>query len=235
MANETLSLVLIVVGTVALLSLMTGTPCYSGESYHKHSSTCGCPSGMKGGWGDTPGFSSGVKPQYRKDGLITGRDSMITGRDSMITGRDSMITGRDSMITGRDSMITGRDSMITGRDNFNDKRRGRKDKSRNSNCPYADDGDIPAEYARVNYQDAIKGMALEADVQSSHSTWIDNITHTTTSASKDSVRDDPNDINPWVGLRRPKYKTRSQPLAESRVIPSDIPCNMSDHSGSYCI
>ena len=102
-------------------------------------------------------------------------------------------------------------------------------------CTYKDDGDIPVSLASQNYQDAIKDMSLERDIQESHTNWIGAVDHRTTTASKETVRDDPNDINPWVGPRRPKYKTCAQPLAEARTIASDIPCEMIDNSSSYQI
>lgn len=106
---------------------------------------------------------------------------------------------------------------------------------RNRNCPYKDDGDISTAEASQNYQQAIQGMSLEADVADSHHKWISELTHRTTTASKETIRDDPNDVNPWMGLRRPKYKTRAQPLAEARTIASDVPCEMLDNSGGYII
>jgi hypothetical protein len=102
---------------------------------------------------------------------------------------------------------------------------------------YLETTDLATKCALVanDYQDAMKCMSLEPDVSNSHSTWISNIQGKTTTASKDTVRDGAIDINPWIGLRRPKYKTRAQPLAESRTIPSEIPSEMLDNSGSYTI
>jgi len=194
--NEQLS-VLLIVGTLALIFVMTGSPCFSGERYHRHSSTCGCPQALLG-------VKDGLKG-VRNDGLLGIRDGLKGVRDGLLGVKDG----------------------LKGVDDF----RG----GRNRNCPYVDDGDIPAEYAAMNYQEAIQSMSLEPDIQRSHSKWIGAIDHRTTTASKETVRDDPNDINPWVGLRRPKYKTRAQPLAEARTIASDVPCDMLDHSGSYSI
>ena len=102
---------------------------------------------------------------------------------------------------------------------------------------YLNTTDLSTKCALVanNYQDAMKCMSLEPDVGNSHQNWIGNIQGKTTTASKETIRDDPNDINPWVGLRRPKYQTRAQPLAEARTIASEIPNEMLDHSGSYSI
>jgi hypothetical protein len=111
------------------------------------------------------------------------------------------------------------------------------DDSDGSPAQYLETTDLTTKCALVanDYQDAMKCMSLEPDVANSHHTWISNIQGKTTTASKDTVRDGAIDINPWVGLRRPKYKTRAQPLAESRTIPSEIPSEMLDHSGSYNI
>jgi hypothetical protein len=111
------------------------------------------------------------------------------------------------------------------------------DDSDSSPTKYLNTTDLTTKCALVssNYQDAMKCMSLEPDVGNSHNAWISNIQGKTTTASKETVRDDPNDVNPWVGLRRPKYKTRAQPLAEARTIASDIPNEMLDHSGSYDI
>ena len=106
-----------------------------------------------------------------------------------------------------------------------------------SSSKYLNTEDIAAKCAAItsNYQDAMKCMSLEPAVSSSHQAWIGNIQGKTSTASKESVRDDPNDVNPWMGLRRPKYKTRAQPLAEARTIASDVPNEMLDYSGSYTL
>lgn len=110
--------------------------------------------------------------------------------------------------------------------------------SRNTmNCPYAYDGDIPARLANENYSKAIQDMSLEPDVQRSHDEWLNGLAHRTTTASTDTVRDDTNNINPVWGLtgimrQNIQYRTRAQPLAGSRVIPTDIPCDMGGPIGS---
>ena len=111
------------------------------------------------------------------------------------------------------------------------------DDAEGSPTKYLETSDLTTKCALVasNYQDAMKCMSLEPDVGNSHEAWISNIQGKTTTASKDTIRDDPNDINPWVGLRRPKYKTRAQPLAQARTIASDVPGEMLDNSGSYDI
>jgi hypothetical protein len=193
--------VLLIVGTLALIYVMSGSPCFSGEKSHSNTSACDHhPS-------STDVLNDGMKG-VRNDGMKGVRNDGMKG-------------------VRNDGMKGVRNDGMKGVDNF----RGGSSKY----CPYVDDGDIPVEYASMNYQQAIQSMSLEEDIQNSHSKWIGAIEHRTTSASKESVRDDPNDINPWVGLRRPNYKTKAQPLAEARTIASDIPCEMLDNSGSYTI
>jgi hypothetical protein len=60
----------------------------------------------------------------------------------------------------------------------------------------------------IDYETTLKDMALEGEVKSSHGEYVKKRNKVTSTASKLSVRSDPNDINPWVGLRRPRYRTK---------------------------
>lgn len=79
----------------------------------------------------------------------------------------------------------------------------------------------------VPYSELIQNMALEKSVSESHKRFITDAPHRTTVSSSDTERDDPNDINPWIGLRRPKYYDNvasNQPA--SRVVSSESPLQM---------
>ena len=99
-----------------------------------------------------------------------------------------------------------------------------------SELPYGSDK-RSAQLAGSDYSQAIKNMALEDDVQASHSEWLGEFSHRTTTASKETVRDDPNDVVTPMGLaavmlRNSSYNTFSQPQQGSRTIPSDVPSQM---------
>lgn len=74
-------------------------------------------------------------------------------------------------------------------------------------------GDVPF----VDYSQATQHMALEPEVFSSHDDYSWDVGVANRGASRMVVRDDPSDVNPWVGLRRPSYDvfvgedSRSQP------------------------
>ena len=56
-----------------------------------------------------------------------------------------------------------------------------------------------------NYNDLIKHESLDPAVFKSHDSYAMELGDVTRGASALSVRSDPNDIVPWVGLRRPNY------------------------------
>lgn len=182
MAGETLSLVLIIVGTVALIIMLS---CLGGgERYHRHSYSCGCP-GMRS-YFSNPQQSGGTDLKY---------EEFSRGRGS------------------------GKSSSDLSYEGFS------------NSCPYATDSNIPVSLAGMDYGNAIKRMALESDVEASHAEWLGEFAHRTTTASKETVRDDPNNVVTPMGLaammrQNTQYRTRAQPLAESRTIPTDIPCDM---------
>lgn len=58
------------------------------------------------------------------------------------------------------------------------------------------------------YQDwsaAAQYMALDPEVYDSHNTFASHIGIANRGASTQTLRSDPNDVNQWVGLRRPRY------------------------------
>lgn len=171
MGSETLSLVLIVVGTMTLILIMSSS--CSGETYRRNSPMCRCGC----------------------------RDTFVKTNQTQRDGPGTYLQA------------------IT-HDGFSSRQ-----------CPYADDGAQPTSIANMDYGNAIKKMGLEDEVQKSHDEWLGEFSHRTTTASKETIRDDPNNVVTPIGLaammrQGTQYRTRAQPLAESRTIPSDIPCEM---------
>ena len=76
-------------------------------------------------------------------------------------------------------------------------------------------------------------MAIEPEVYESHARYSRDMGRSTSGASMLPVRDDPNDVVPWVGLRKPKYQDAySQPGARQEH--SEIPDQMRN-STYYCV
>jgi hypothetical protein len=99
-----------------------------------------------------------------------------------------------------------------------------------ASLPYGSDK-RSAELAGSDYNQTIKNMSLEDDVQASHAEWLGEFSHRTTTASKETVRDDPNDVVTPIGLaammmRNCQYNSYAQPQEGSRTIPSDVPTQM---------
>jgi len=77
------------------------------------------------------------------------------------------------------------------------------------------------------YGELIQKTGLPRSVAESHKEFTTDNPHSTTVSSRDTERDDPNDVNPWVGLRRPQYQVpiaNTQP--DSRVVSSETPSQM---------
>jgi hypothetical protein len=84
-----------------------------------------------------------------------------------------------------------------------------------------------------DYNSVAQYMSIEPEVYESHSRYSEDMGRSTSGASMMPVRDDPNDVVPWVGLRKPKYQDAySNPGA--RQEPSDIPDQMRSNS-FYCV
>jgi hypothetical protein len=56
-----------------------------------------------------------------------------------------------------------------------------------------------------DYADVTKYQSLDPEVFESHDNYADQIGVSNNGASNLAVRSDPNDVVPWVGLRRPDY------------------------------
>ena len=88
------------------------------------------------------------------------------------------------------------------------------------------EGDPGMVNKKSNYQESLPYMALENDVFKSQKTWLYELPHSTTVSSKDTVRDDRNDINPQVGLRRSNYQSSAQSHESNRTVHSEYPYQM---------
>lgn len=70
--------------------------------------------------------------------------------------------------------------------------------------------------ARLNELSSLRGyddygqvaqyMSVEPEVYESHARYSSDMNRSTSGPSYMSERDDPNDVVPWVGLRKPKYQ-----------------------------
>lgn len=57
-----------------------------------------------------------------------------------------------------------------------------------------------------DYSQVAQYMSVEPEVYESHSRYSSDMNRSTSGPSYMSERDDPNDVVPWVGLRKPKYQ-----------------------------
>jgi hypothetical protein len=57
-----------------------------------------------------------------------------------------------------------------------------------------------------DYNSVAAFMSVEPSVYESHARYSDDMGRSTSGASMLPVRDDPNDVVPWMGLRKPKYQ-----------------------------
>lgn len=86
-----------------------------------------------------------------------------------------------------------------------------------------------------NYNDFVALNSLESTVYKSHDNFVKDVQNRVTGASAMSIRADDNDVNPWVGLRRPNYYDVT-PDINARVVPSEFPHQMSKHTrGQGCL
>jgi len=89
------------------------------------------------------------------------------------------------------------------------------------------DSDRPMVEKDETYGQYVEQEALDPSVFESQRRYTTDSPHRTTVSSSDTVRDDPNDVNPWVGLRRPVYNS---PFArnhdQSRIVSSEEPDQM---------
>jgi hypothetical protein len=84
-----------------------------------------------------------------------------------------------------------------------------------------------------DYNAVVQYMAVEPEVYESHARYSQDMGRSTSGASMLPVRDDPNDVVPWVGLRKPKYHdVYANPNARQEH--SEIPDQMRGNS-FYCV
>jgi hypothetical protein len=89
---------------------------------------------------------------------------------------------------------------------------------------------LPETATALPYNELIQKKALEPSVKESHQRFISEAPHRTTTSSMDTERDDPNDVNPWVGLKRPKYYDPiANTQAASRIVSSETPDQMPNY------
>ncbi len=78
-----------------------------------------------------------------------------------------------------------------------------------------------------DYNAMMQFASLEPEVFASQNAYTKEMTNSTSGASAQSVRDDPNDINPWVGIRG-AVRDYSSVYSDStsRVVSSETPDQM---------
>jgi hypothetical protein len=80
-----------------------------------------------------------------------------------------------------------------------------------------------------DYESAVIKTALEADIVSNHMKFAKDRSSFESGGGIPSVRDDPNDINPWIGIiGKPSYRKSNGTSAEIsseplKSIPSEFP------------
>ena len=84
-----------------------------------------------------------------------------------------------------------------------------------------------------DYNSVAQYMSIEPEVYDSQAKYTRDMGRSTSGASMLPVRDDPNDVVPWVGLRKPKYRDVYSSDG-ARQDHSDIPDQMRVNS-FYCI
>jgi hypothetical protein len=94
-------------------------------------------------------------------------------------------------------------------------------------------GDLADLSSYEDYNAVAQYMSVEPEVFESHSRYSRDMGRSTSGASTMSVRDDPNDVVPWVGLRRVDYRSvyaGNNVRQEHSEIPDQMP-----QRGSYCL
>ena len=84
-----------------------------------------------------------------------------------------------------------------------------------------------------DYNSVAQYMSIEPEVYDSQAKYTKDMGRSTSGASMLPVRDDPNDVVPWVGLRKPKYRDVYSSEG-ARQDHSEIPDQMRVNS-FYCI
>lgn len=86
-------------------------------------------------------------------------------------------------------------------------------------------GDLQNMTGYEDYNEVAQYTSLEPEVFSSQEEYSREINRSTSGASAMSVRDDPNDVNPWIGLRKIDYHS-VYPNIDARVDSSESPDQM---------
>lgn len=94
--------------------------------------------------------------------------------------------------------------------------------NKQANNRYADLANL-AEYSDFN--SVAQYMSVEPEVYESHARYSTDMGSSTSGPSMLPERDDPNDVVPWVGLRRPKYQD-AYAAPDARQEHSEIPDQM---------
>ena len=84
-----------------------------------------------------------------------------------------------------------------------------------------------------DYNQVVQYMSVDPEVYDSHDLYASDMNRSTSGPSMLSERDDPNDVVPWVGLRRPKYRD-VYASDTARQEHSEKPEQMRENT-SYCI
>ena len=84
-----------------------------------------------------------------------------------------------------------------------------------------------------DYNSVVQYMSIEPEVFDSQAKYSRDMGRSTSGASMLPVRDDPNDVVPWIGLRKPKYQDVYS-SSGARQDHSEIPDQMRTNS-FYCI
>jgi hypothetical protein len=98
------------------------------------------------------------------------------------------------------------------------------------NKQYADLADLSG---YDDYNQLAQYSALEPEVYESHKEYSADMNRSTSGASMMTIRTDPNDVNPWRGLRRPDYHSVYAD-STARVDQSEVPETMYSQT-RYCI
>lgn len=98
----------------------------------------------------------------------------------------------------------------------------------NARARYRDLSQNLGSYA--DYSQVAQYMALEPEVYESHQNYAQNANLVSLGPSNMAERSDPNDVVPWVGLRRPDYQS-VYANCTARVEHSEIPDQMGSQRG----
>ena len=84
-----------------------------------------------------------------------------------------------------------------------------------------------------DYNQVVQYMSVDPEVYASHELYATDMDRSTSGPSMLAERDDPNDVVPWVGLRRPKYRD-VYASGTARQEHSERPDQMRENA-SYCV